>query len=142
MNRVVNICLRRKRKRRDATGKLDYDRPADYNLPLVPHPPGNCTVSKSTTFSFCSSVLQIQNSANQEQPSTSTAGQIMNGAQADQSTHRGETTTPLTAGGTGALPLTPGAITAAVKTELNLIPKSELDARSTPHPDVSLFLSF
>ena len=37
--------FRRKRKRRDATGKLDYDRPADYNLPLVPHPPGNCAVS-------------------------------------------------------------------------------------------------
>ena len=42
---IINMCLRRKRKRRDATGKLDYDRPADYNLPLVPHPPGNCTVS-------------------------------------------------------------------------------------------------
>lgn len=126
-----NGNFRRKRKRRDATGKLDYDRPADYNLPLVPHPPGNCT---------------IQNSTNQEQPSTSTAGQIMNGAQAaDQSAHRGETATPLTAGGAGgaggAGPLTPGAITAAVKTELNLIPKSELDARSTPHPDATMPVS-
>ena len=61
----------------------------------------------------------------------------MNGA-ADQTHNRGETgstPTPLTAGG-GAGPLTPGAISAAVKTELNLIPKSELDARSTPHPEV------
>ena len=49
--------------------------------------------------------------------------------------------TPLTAG-TGAGPLTPGAISAAVKTELNLIPKSELDARSTPHPEVSRLHSF
>ena len=49
--------------------------------------------------------------------------------------------TPLTTG-TGAGPLTPGAITAAVKTELNLIPKSELDARSTPHPEVSQIFFF
>ena len=47
--------------------------------------------------------------------------------------------TPLTAGGGAGGPLTPGAITAAVKTELNLIPKSELDARSTPHPEVSWY---
>lgn len=40
------IYFRRKRKRRDATGKIDYDRPPDYNLPHVPHPPGNVAVSK------------------------------------------------------------------------------------------------
>ena len=38
-------------------------------------------------------------------------------------------TQPLTPGGA----LTPGAISAAVKTELNLIPKAEIDSRSTPH---------
>lgn len=38
------LFFRRKRKRRDATGKIDYDRPPDYNLPHVPHPPGNVTV--------------------------------------------------------------------------------------------------
>ena len=45
-----HIFFRRKRKRRDATGKLDYDRPADYNLPLVPHPPGNCAVSNKLLY--------------------------------------------------------------------------------------------
>jgi len=41
-----NSLFRRKRKRRDANGKLDYDRPPDYNLPHVPHPPGNIAVSQ------------------------------------------------------------------------------------------------
>ena len=49
--------LRRKRKRRDATGKLDYDRPADYNLPLVPHPPGNCAVSITYFLMFVKSYI-------------------------------------------------------------------------------------
>lgn len=77
VNCVINICLRRKRKRRDATGKLDYDRPADYNLPLVPHPPGNCTVSFFCQMCVCSifntiniryKTRQIRNSRAHQQP--------------------------------------------------------------------------
>lgn len=123
-----NGNFRRKRKRRDATGKLDYDRPADYNLPLVPHPPGNCTIQNASN-----------NQGADQQPVTSSSNQSiqLNGTNDHSRTEPG--TTPLTAGGGG--PLTPGAISAAVKTELNLIPKSELDARSTPHPDASMPVS-
>jgi len=109
-----NGNFRRKRKRRDATGKLDYDRPADYNLPLVPHPPGNCAVPSANSMPTDSQ--------------SSSSNQMTQGL---ESGHQPDSTAtqPLTPGGA----LTPGAISAAVKTELNLIPKAEIDSRSTPH---------
>ena len=67
-------------------------------------------------------------------PSEGSASQNGTASQLIATPHRPESATPqpiITPGG----PLTPGAITAAVKTELNINLKTEMDARSTPLPD-------
>lgn len=113
-----NGNFRRKRKRRDATGKIDYDRPPDYNLPHVPHPPGNCTTNTGP------------NSVGGTEGSNASSGVSQPVQPTIDLNHRPEPSTAPT-----PTPLTPGAISAAVKTELNLITKTEIDARSTPAPD-------
>ncbi|CAG5086962.1 Oidioi.mRNA.OKI2018_I69.PAR.g11422.t1.cds [Oikopleura dioica] len=141
-----NGNFRRKRKRRDANGKLDYDRPPDYNLPHVPHPPGN--VATSPTGAVEGSTEQPAS----HQPPSSVAEAATQQHQAIASTSSDvPSTTHLTPAHTSVIqeqtlapplpaqsPLPPqGSIAAAVKTELNMSLKTEIDARPPPVPDQS-----
>jgi len=130
-----NGNFRRKRKRRDATGKIDYDRPPDYNLPHVPHPPGNVATHAGTPSGSVGGTegSSVSSGGVAGQP----PGQSISSSVISQSEHRIE---PTTSASTIPPPsLTPGAISAAVKTELNLgLTKTEITAdhsRSTPAPD-------
>lgn len=124
-----NGNFRRKRKRRDVTGKIDYDRPPDYNLPHVPHPPGNVASFKAVANSVAADGSNASSAVSPHQAGSQPPA---------SSSHHGESQQGGAPSGVPSVsPLTPGAICAAVKTELNLITKTEIDARSTPGPDQS-----
>jgi len=145
-----NGNFRRKRKRRDANGKLDYDRPPDYNLPHVPHPPGNV----ATAVEGAGSTTE---QAASHPPPTSSADVVSQQPQPQQhaipstSAEVPASSTHLTPAHTSVIqeqalaqplpaqsPLPPqGSIAAAVKTELNMSLKTEIDARPPHVPDQS-----